>query len=184
MTINSSLAPELAKLQQTSAYVELYTLDSTNIVGGQVYRFTNFANSSGGGSTFGGVTYQPFPISTSGWDFSSSGALPRPTVTVSNVQKTLLSAVINLGDLVGAKFTRIRTYEKFLDTGSTPNSSAYLGPDTYYIEEMSYMDSTMISFTLSNALDRMGMKFPGRQVLKDQSVKHLYAPGVSRTRFR
>lgn len=183
MTINSSLAAEYAKLQSTSPHIELYILDSSNISGGQVYRFTNFSDASGSGATFGGVTYQPFPVVTSGWDFSTTGATARPSISVSNVKKTILAAVIGLGDLVGASFTRIVTREKFLDTGSNPNSTAYQ-IYKYVVEEMTYLDSSMISFTLANVLDRGNMRFPGRQVLKDQSAKNLYAPGVSRTRFR
>lgn len=185
MTVNSTLAPELYKLQQTSPYIELYTLNASNITGGAIYNLTNHPDNTGGGLIFAGTTYQPFPIITGGWEYNTGdGALARPTLTVSNANKTILNAIINLGDLVGAKLTRIRTYEKFLDTGSSPNSSAYIGPDVYYINQLTYMDNETITFELSNSLDRMGMLFPRRQILKDVSVKNLYAPGISRTRFR
>jgi lambda family phage minor tail protein L len=183
MTTNANLARDQNQLQQTSPFVELFILDSTNIPGGQIYRITNYASSLGP-PVFGGVSYQPFPITTSGWDFSTTGAMCRPTVTISNVDKTFLSAVINLGDLVSASFTRIRTKEKFLDTGATPDPFAYYGPDKYIINDLTYQDNTIITFTLANILDRMGMRFPGRQILKDPSVNNLYAPGVSRTRIR
>lgn len=185
MTINSTVSAELYKLQQTSGFIELFTLDATTISGGSIYRFTNHPDSVGGGLTYSGVTYQPFPISTSGWEYSNTGGtIARPSISISNVNKTILSAVINLGDLVGAKFTRIRTYAKFLDGAANANTSAYIGPDVYYINQLTYMDNEIITFELANSLDRMGMLFPRRLVLKDPSVKNLYAPGVSRTRIR
>ena len=169
---------ELAKLDQTSGFIELYVMDCTAI-GGGVFRFTNNLTAAGGNLVFGGNTYVALPIHTSGWDFNSAGTTPKPTLAVSNVNKTLLNYVVALGDLVGAKVTRYRTYEKFLDTGSAPDSSKYVGPDVYIIEQKTSHNKNIISWQLTSILDRMGMKIPRRQILKDKGF-----PGVSRTRIR
>lgn len=107
---------ELQELHQTSPFVELFTLDLTAL-GGSVYRFTNHPNGSNA-VVFNGMTYSPIPIKSEGWDFSSTGAPPKPTLTVSNVSRTLLADVIGLGDLVGAKVTRVRTFAKHLDAAT------------------------------------------------------------------
>lgn len=107
---------DLQNLHQTTGFVELYTLDCTNL-GGSVYRFTNTPASSGS-VTFGSDVYQVLPIQSSDWEFSSTANTPKPKLTVSNVNKTLLSAVVSLGDLVGATVTRIRTFAKYLDDGT------------------------------------------------------------------
>lgn len=96
-----------------SPLIELFTLDCTKL-GGTTYRFTNtFAD--GGSLSFAGLTYNCLPISVSGFETTAQGTQPRPTLTVSNVAQTLLSAVVSLGDLRGAELRRIRTQAKYLD---------------------------------------------------------------------
>lgn len=178
--LQSNIQGEINKLHNTSGYIELYKLDASAF-GGQIYFFTNQVSASGGSISFAGQAYTPLPIFGQGFDVTSSGTMPKPTISIGNVNKTLLGAVISLGDLVGAKVTRIRTYEKFLDDGATPNSAAYIGPETWIIEQKIQHDKNVISWQLTTQLDRLGFKF-GRQVLKDPSVKNLYCPGVARTR--
>ena len=106
----------LQQLQVDSPLIELYVLDCTGI-GGSVYRFTpHFAEA--GSISFAGNVYTSLPIKSEGWEVSANGSQPRPTLTVSNVSQTLLNAVITLGDIVGAKLTRIRTLAKYLDASA------------------------------------------------------------------
>ncbi len=179
----SSLQPdiqqEINKLQNTSGYVELFKLDASAF-GGPIYLFTNQQAADGGYVSFGGIAYTPIPIYAQGFDVTSTGTQPKPTLTISNVNKTLLAAVVGMGDLVGAKVTRIRTYEKFLDDGATPNSAAFTA-DKWLVEHTTTHDCSGIQWSLTTQLDRFGLRF-GRQCLKDQSIKNLYCPGISRTR--
>ena len=181
-TLQSNIQGEINKLQNTAAYVELFKLDASHF-GGTTYYFTNNASTSGGAVVMSGQAYQPIPIQATGFDVTSSGTLPKPSLVISNVHATLLSAVLGLGDLVGAYLTRIRTYEKFLDAGATPNPSAFIGPEKWLIEQMTERTGNSIQWALTTTIDRMAYK-AGRQVLKDLSVKNLYAPGVSRNRTR
>jgi len=180
--LNNQFQQEINKLYNSEGLVELFTLDATMIQGlAQVYRFTNNLGPTGGGTTFGGVTYQAIPIQAEGFDSTSNGTLPRPVLTISNVSKTMLAAVLGFGDLVGAHLYRTVTYTHFLDGASKANPNAKHGPEKWYIDQMIHRDATSIQWALSTDLDKMGFKF-GRQVLKDKSVKHLYAPGVARSR--
>jgi lambda family phage minor tail protein L len=173
---------DLQNINQTSPFVELFTVDCTDI-GGSVYRFTPMTDGNDSSVSFGGITYQPLPIITTGWELNSTGTQPRPTLSVSNVSKVLLSAVVSLGDIVGAKVTRIRTFAKYLDNGSSPDGNMYLPADVFVVEQKISHDNTMISWQLSSTIERLGMKLPRRQILKDEAGKNLYAPGVSRTRI-
>lgn len=345
MPLQTNIQQEIVKLQQDAGFIELYKLDATPI-GDSIYRFTNNLSPTGGSLVFGGLTYLPLPIISSGWDISAEGVPPKPKLVLSNVQKTLLAAVATLGDLVGCEVTRLRTYTKFLDAATfvrrnllvhsqafdnaawlkpnstvtanstvapngtttadtflrttsgnhvirqtvvtatagatftfsvwlkagtlsgnvilriregdnttnvanltvTPqaewtrhavtgtfagspssanlivqidpvdntgaagdslfvwgaqveqsatvtdyqptttnhqpdaNPSAYIGPDVYVIERKSYHDNETMEFQLTSSLDRLGMRIPRRQILKDQTSFNLYAPGVARTR--
>lgn len=167
---------DLQNLNQTSGLVELYTLDCTNL-GGSIYRFTNEAAADGNPLVFGGVSFTPMPILTEGWDFSSTGSPPKPTLTISNVSKVLLNAVITLGDIVGASLMRQRTYAKYLDGGSSPDSTKFIGPEVYIVEQKTGHNSEFIQWQLTSIIDRFGMMLPRRQVLRDKGF-----PGVSRTR--
>lgn len=168
---------ELAELNQTSGLIDLYKLDCTSI-GGSIYYFTN-TPATGGSLSFASISYSCIPIQTAGWDFTSTGTTPKPTLTVSNTSKTLLSVVISLGDLVGATLTRWRVLAKHLDNGPNPDSSKFLGPEVYIIEQKTSHNNMLIQWQLTSILDRMGMMIPRRQVLKDKGF-----PGVSRTRVR
>lgn len=156
------------------AYVELFELDCTNI-GGQSYRFTN---SSQNGLSFGGLDYVYMPIEFDGIDIKGSGAQSRPTMTISNITKVLLSATITLGDLVGAKVSRIRTFETYLDTGSSPNQNQKLPVDSYYISAKKVHTRDVMQFELCTALDKAQIKLPRRQVTKQGDSRYGGFPNI------
>ena len=67
-------------------------------------------------------TYTRLPVKAEGFEYTSTGTLPRPTLTVSNLDSTmtvLLLALVNAttagNDLGGAEVRRIRTLKKYLD---------------------------------------------------------------------
>lgn len=158
------------------AYIELFELDCTAF-GGSIYRFTNSIPTSGSYIPFGGLDYQLVPIHFSGLNESSDGSQPRPTLQISNVNKVLLGAVIALGDIVGAKVTRIRTFETFLDTGATPDSTQRL-VDVFYISQKTGQDKQFITFELCTGLERAQLRLPRRQCLKK------LFPGIGGSSYR
>lgn len=176
MTINVTIAPVLQNLEITNGLVELYTLDCSQI-GGSIYYFTPNCNSDGTGIMWQGTLYTPMPIASSGWDLSGSGSQAKPSISISNVNKVLLTAVVTLGDLVGATLTRVRTVGQFLDDGTDPNPNASFPPDVFIIDQKTNHTNEMITWQLSSILDRFMMQLPRRQVLKDRGF-----PGVSRYR--
>lgn len=167
---------DLQNRNQDSGFVELFTLDCTSL-GGSIYRFTNHPSSAGGPVYFGGNAFNPVPIASDGWDFSSTGTPPKPKLTISNANKTFLAAVLSLGDIVGASVTRVRTFAKYLDDGASPDSTKYIGPEVYIVEQKTGHNNEFIQWQLTSILDRFGMRLPRRQVLKDKGF-----PGVARTR--
>ena len=96
---------------------------------------------------FGGQVYQQLPIKAEGFEYKGKGSLPRPTMVVSNLFNTI-TAILNEvnvqttgNDLAGAKLTRIRTLERFLDAES-------FGTDSFIEEEESVNGSDY--FTMEN----------------------------------
>ena len=152
MSLNSS---DLKNLNQSSPFIELYTLDGSGF-GGSTYRFTNYGL-SGTTVSFGGVAYTVFPVTASGFDYLS-GQNPQPKLTVANVLRTLITEIINFGDLVGYKVIRRRTFAKHLDGAANADSTKYL-EDVFYIEQKTAQNSSSIEFLLSSAYDLGGRKF-------------------------
>lgn len=175
------LNSEFQKLNQSSAWVELYKIDLTAF-GGTIFHFCNQLNRTGGFVSFGNVPYMAMPIMIEGWGSNLTGTSAKPTLSASNLGKVLQAAVITQGDMVGARIERLRTYAKFLDDGDTPNPEAFIGPDVMYIEQKTMHSRKMLQFQLCSVLDRMGMRLPRRQILKDESHLGCAFPGVGRTR--
>jgi phage-related protein len=83
--------------------------------------------------------------------------------------------MLSLGDLVGAKVTRIRTFAKYIDyenfidgvqpEGFSPNPNTELPRDIFFIERKSVENKNIIQFELSSIFDFEGIQLPGRLVL-------------------
>lgn len=113
------IAEEIQKLAP-SAIIELFELDTRNHVGGSILRFHAGTNQLNGYVVWNGNEYAPFPIEATGFEWRSSGTIPRPTVRVANVTGLLSAVVREMDDLIGSKVTRIRTFAKFLDPVNFP----------------------------------------------------------------
>jgi len=106
------------------AIIELFTLtlDSTLHGSSAVHLFHNGSNMNlNGNIVWAGNTYERFPIQCEGFDFGSTGTLPRPTISVSNIFGTITALMqaanqTTIGnDLNGSKLVRIRTLARYLD---------------------------------------------------------------------
>lgn len=116
--ILTSITGEIQTLTP-SAIIELYEIDAT-VVGGSIYRFHSGLNELLGDIVWQGNTYSAFPIQASDFEWSGKGQMPRPKVLVSNALGTVTSLVLAYQDLIGCKFTRIRTLSKYLDAVNFP----------------------------------------------------------------
>ena len=104
--------------------IELFTIQLNTALHGSntLYRFHNGANLNANGEVvWAGNSYLRFPIECSGFEFGSTGTLPRPKISISNIFGTMTAIMQDVNqttvgnDLNGAKFTRIRTLARYLD---------------------------------------------------------------------
>lgn len=167
---------EAQKLSGNS-YIELYTLDATNI-GGSIYHFTpSLLNEGQIYVSFGGVHYYSVPVQATGFEVNSNGSQAKPQISFSNVSRDLMSAVVSLGDLVGAKLTLTRTFTCFLDGQPTADSTQYFPIETFYIDQKKQHDNQVIAWQLTSAIDRFDLMIPRRQV-----TRYTGFPGVGGAR--
>ncbi|MEK7767701.1 MAG: phage minor tail protein L, partial [bacterium] len=82
------------------------------------YYFHNGVNQYGGSIVWKGQTYTRMPVETSGFEMTTKGTLPRPTLRISNLLGFVRGLINDKGaknDLVGAKVYRKRTLHRYLD---------------------------------------------------------------------
>lgn len=146
-----------------------------------IFRFHNNVKLTHSSIFWQNNEYVAAPIMAEDFEIKGRGTLPTPklSLTVSDdgipTLSRLKDRILQLGDLVGAKVTRIRTFAKFLDAtnfyggnvpnGYFPNPNAEFPRDVFYIDSKSKEDKSSIVFELGSVLDVQGQKLPGRLVV-------------------
>ena len=112
-------------ISNPSAILELFQLrlDSALHGSNDVYYFHAGTNEFGESNiVFDSQLYSRVPIKADGFEYSNTGTLPRPTLTVSNLSSTITALLLLVNtttagnDLGGAEVRRIRTLAKYLDS--------------------------------------------------------------------
>lgn len=172
MSYPLKITSELQKLAP-NAVIELYQLDTTNF-GGIVYYFHAGTNGLTQAVVWQGQEYVPYPIQVSGFEITAGGQIPRPKLVVSNVSGVITALVLAYQDLLGAKITRKRTMQKYLDAvnfagGVNPDAdpTAEFPDDIYFIERKTSENKSAVEFELSASFDVQGVKLPRRQIIQN-----------------
>lgn len=191
MTITSDVRIELAGLTPSSI-IELFELKTETDLHGacEIYRFHAGVNAkiASGPVVWKNRPYTPWPIEAEGFEYDGKGALPRPRIRIANLpvegsEQGAISAILleinalNPGsDLTGARVTRIRTLARFLDAANfeggtnpygTPDATAELPQEIYYIDRKSVETRQLVEFELASVFDLAGVRAPKRQCIKN-----------------
>lgn len=173
MTIPQSIQEELQSLEP-SAIIELFQLELTAAVNGidQIYYYHAGTNELTNNIVFNGLTYVAVPIEVDGFELTSKGTLPRPSMKVANVDGAI-SSLITLYNPLQAKVTRIRTCAKFLDatnfsggTNATADPTAKFDDQIWYIDRIASENLELVEFELTSKLDLTNLRLPRRKVLE------------------
>jgi lambda family phage minor tail protein L len=186
--MTTPIKQNFANIHSADGIVELYVLDCSAI-GGAVYRFANQCYPSGALYYWGGNAYNVIPIGVDDKEVKSDGTeLPQVSITIANAPSggPLLAPIQALGDLVGAYFYQYITKASYLDGGSEPDTTQYIGPNVWRILQKSQQTNQSITFLGGYVLDLPGQMFPVRQFLIDPGINPdqynsptIYFPGVS-----
>lgn len=136
------------------------------MLGDSIYRYCS-SQDSGSSVVFDGDTYTPLPIEAEGFDRNSKGAYPQPTLRIADVSGVIGSMMNSLNDLLGAKFTRIVTFKKYLDGEVGADPTAQFPKEIYWVERKGNKNRYMVELILASITDNQGMKLPKRVILKD-----------------
>jgi len=169
----SSVYEELAVLCQ-NAIIELFELqlDTTLHGASTTYYWHNGVNAAVTGNiVFASNTYVRLPVEATGFDYTSSGSLPRPTLRISNLfsDMTTLLLLVNAttpgNDLGGATVRRIRTLKKFLDGEAAADPNARFPTEIWYVDRKSNENRDLVEFELASKFDLAGVMLPQRQII-------------------
>jgi lambda family phage minor tail protein L len=124
-----------------------------------------------GNVVWNGNSYIRLPIQATGFDYTNTGSLPRPTLTVANLDSTISTLLILVNattpgnDLGGATVKRIRTLKKFLDGESAADPHAKFPDEIWYVDRKASESRDAVSFELASKFDMAGMMLPKRQLI-------------------
>jgi len=172
-----------AQKAATDPLVDLYALDISRY-GGPVLRWTpgplggEGHSFPGGGApgkvVFAGQTYDPFPLMIEGITWTVRGAMPRPRVTVPDIDSYATQLLRGYGNLLGCPVSRIRVFATNLDGGADPDPTSFFGPEVWYVDRIArHHPGLDVVLELANPLDLQGKMLPGRQVIRD-ACTHVY----------
>lgn len=157
-----------------------------------VFRFHNSIHLTLSDIVWQGNRYVALPIQVEGYEVGGSGALPKPKLTIATEEEgkkslSILKCQIGLlGDIIGAKVTRVRTFVKYLDKinfsynprtqsygieppeGYDPDPDVEFPRDIYYIERKTQEDKLVIQYELSSIHDLEGTKIPNRLIFANR----------------
>ena len=114
------MAIPVAELQKSnpSNIVELFQLELNTTMHGvsETYYFHNGTNENNNlNLVFNNIQYTRMPIEADGFEYNGKQT-PRPTLKISNILGTITTILLTLPQgLEGAKVTRIRTLERYID---------------------------------------------------------------------
>lgn len=148
-------------------YVELYTLDLTQ-VGGDVLYWSPSKPPESGAIIWQGNTYAQRPIKVEGIDRTATGPLPVPKITVGNIDNIVGMLVTNYEDLLGCTVSRTRTLYEFLDDQPDADPEGEWPRDVFEIgRKASEIPGVAVTFELAAAIDQQGAMIPRRVAVRD-----------------
>lgn len=182
--------PSVAALREAfsftpTALLELWTLDGTAVGLDTIYRFVNSSNGLCQPVAVNSVTYTPFPIHIEGMEADGKGGLPRPKLSVSNVNGFVSQLLLSNGrSLDGATVTRQRINARFIDASNwsaqgrpswnTPDPTAAHAPEAFQINRKVMENPQIVQWELASSLETQGARLPKNIVTANACVNHKY----------
>jgi len=154
-----------------------------------IFRFHNNINLTNNSIFWQGNQYVAAPINAENFEMNLKGspAIPTLTLTVSDAGIPQISIfkqrIRQLGDIAGAKVTRIRTFAKFIDSANffnnippanfSPDPTQEMTRDIFYIDRLSQEDKYMVQYELSPLFVLDDITLPGR-IISENSCPWQY----------
>ena len=172
-TAISSVYADLSGLA-LNAIIELFELHYDNTLHGStdILRFHAGSNADVDGNIlWSGNSYTRIAIKAEGFEYTNTGTLPRPTLTVANLNGGITALLLGVNattpgnDLTGAKIIRIRTLKRFLDGETAADPYATFPVEEWFVDRKATETRDVVSFELASKFDLDNKQLPNRQVI-------------------
>lgn len=134
---------------------------------------TTFNFCAHAGVSFGGIAYSPLPCQITGFEISTDGALPRPTLSIADEFGLIRMLAKTYNGLEGWQVTVKMTKPRYLDGGASPNPNAVSPTQRYIIgRKTSEIPGQVVSYELRAAIDFNQQKLPARSISRNCSWRY------------
>lgn len=129
-----------------------------------IFRVFNSFNTSDpdGELEYLGVSWQPLPFASEGFETNGEGGTPRPTITLSDFDGAFLAAALQYQDFIGCTLTRYET------TTANRAAGGALTVEKWMINCIVESDGMTIKLELASPTDVKSRKIPGIMMFRDR----------------
>jgi lambda family phage minor tail protein L len=162
---------------QTDSLVTLYEIDLSTIAVDPkpttILYLTNQLDTDRSELQYNGNTYTATPLDSEGYEMNSSGSMPRPTITVSNVNTAFNTLLAAFNSFIGATLTRYVVFYKYLDGKELGGQGLFKTKNAGWIlNRKTNHNKNFIKWELKNPLDLENVLVPRGQFTTKCS--HIY----------
>jgi len=149
--------------------LEFLKIDFTSL-GGSIFNiYSSFDTGDANGElTFLDQQWTPLPFKSDGWMFDGTGGGNKPTITISDANALLLTALFAFDDAIGIPVYR---YESTVDSY---DEDSYYGPEVWLINRIVQADGMVLKFELAAPFEQFQKKVPNKQMFRSEY------PGLNR----
>ena len=148
----------------SEALIDLYEVDLEPIGMTVIEYFCSSENpDTKQGASLGGRFYKPWPVIEQGFESTSQGSLPRPSIELANIGSSI-STLLLIYKPRGALVRRRRIYRKHLDDGRDPRPDAQFEPQEYILDRWDRNDFTC-TLQLVTELEYLNLEIPSRRII-------------------
>ena len=160
-------------LSTPSAIVSLYKFDGTNIGLSEPYYFYAGTDFDFQPVVFDGITYTPIPLEITDFEIDGQGRLPRPKLSIANINGVISKLVLENQDLAGSIISKKRVFVKYLDDVNFPNNTnpwgtadpeAAFGDEIFSINRKVSENNQIVQFELACPWEIDNVKLPKRPI--------------------
>jgi len=177
MSVQFTTAQEQSKFAPT-VLLDLFVLDGTAIGLSTVYYFTNATNQNYQPVVFNGITYTPFPILMQDMSYDGKGTLPRPKLTVSNINGFVSALLLQNAQLTGATIIRRRVFARFIDASNFPGGVSPYSPDptaaypdeVWTVNRKVTENQQIVQWELISPIELNNLQLPRRQIIANDCL--------------
>lgn len=154
--------------------LNLFSLDGTAIGLQTIFYFYDGTSTNFQPLTFNGIAYVPLPIKIDSFEIDGKGTLPRPKLSVANINGFISALLLPNENLVGAIVTRTRVFARFIDGANfpgginpygTPDASAAYPPEPFFVNRKTMENPQIVEFELASVLEMQNVKLPRRLII-------------------